>query len=327
MPSAVKSLFRILLLLSFCVALIFVVIARPAFVNKKKDESLDYVDPFILQRHVMFLSTTAAPRSFADPYNLNRVADYIHSNFSQQSANVSFQHFQAQDIDYKNVIAEFGPKSDNVIVIGAHYDAYSDLPGADDNASGIAGLLELARLFNTLKFSAASPQIILEAYSLEEPPYFASEKMGSYIHAESLQGKNVELMISLEMIGYFSEEQDSQTYPLPIMHLFYPDKGNFIAVVDGLMTNNARALKMAVNEYTSLSAYSINAPAVLKGVNFSDHRNYWAFGYPAVMLTDTSFYRNTAYHTPEDTYERLHYPHLARVVYGVFKFIEQKIGH
>jgi len=299
------------------------VIARPIYVSAQVDVTESYIDPLNLQRHVMFLSETMAPRSFSDLDNLNRVADYIHNEFSQTSKRVSFQHFQAQKIDYKNVIATFGPASDDVMVIGAHYDAYSDLPGADDNASGIAGLLELARLLSHLDLSASGRQIMLVAYSLEEPPYFASNKMGSYIHAESLQGKNVELMISLEMIGYFNEQEGSQDYPLPLMSLFYPNKGNFIAVVDSLGSNNAVAVKKAINQYTDLSAYSINAPSVVQGINFSDHRNYWDFGYPAVMITDTAFYRNKAYHTVDDTYERLNYQQLARVVFGVYKFIEQ----
>ena len=163
----------------------------------------------------------------------------------------------------------------------------------------------------------------LVAYTLEEPPYFATEKMGSYVHASSMKNVDVKLMVSLEMIGYFSEEMGSQTYPVKLMNLFYPNKGNFIAIVDGLTTNNAVGLKTAINRYTNLPAYSINAPKSLTGIDFSDHRSYWSFGFPAIMITDTAFYRNEAYHTTEDTYDRLNYESMAKVTFGLFMYIKE----
>lgn len=218
------------------------------------------------------------------------------------------------------MIAKFGPDSGAVIIVGAHYDTYANLPGADDNASGVAGLLELAKLLST---ATLPTQVHLVAYTLEEPPYFATQHMGSYVHAASLQELDVKLMISLEMIGYFSEEENSQRYPINAMKLLYPSKGNFIAIVDEITGQRGAELKAAINKYTGLPAHSINAPRAMRGIDFSDHRNYWAFGIPAVMVTDTAFYRNDAYHTAEDTHDRLNYELMAEVVYGVFKYLAE----
>ena len=149
--------------------------------------------------------------------------------------------------------------------------------------------------------------------------------MGSAVHAKSLYDREIriKLMISLEMIGYFSDEEGSQDFPIKLMGLLYPNKGNYIAVVDQMFANNAGKLKTSINTYTSVPAYSINAPRSIPGVDFSDHMYYWNYGYPAVMITDTAFYRNKNYHTPNDTYEKLNYEKMSEVVYGVFKFLEK----
>ncbi len=169
-------------------------------------------------------------------------------------------------------------------------------------------------------------QVILVAYTLEEPPHFASKHMGSYVHASSVQDKKVKLMISLEMIGYFNNEANSQRFPISALSLLYPTQGNYIVVVDQFKNNDAVGLKSAINKYTDLPAYSINAPKSLVGIDYSDHRSYWKFDFPAVMVTDTSFYRNNAYHTPQDTHDRLNYQSMAKVVYGVFKHLEDIAG-
>lgn len=184
----------------------------------------------------------------------------------------------------------------------------------------MAGLIELGRLLSSV---ALERQVLLVAYTLEEPPFFASETMGSYVHASSLTSKKVKIMISLEMIGYFSDDPNSQNFPISLMSLIYPSQGNYIAIVDRLTANDAVRLKSAINKYTDLPAYSINAPASIVGVDFSDHRSYWHFGFPAIMVTDTSFYRNTAYHTKHDTHDRLNYVLMAKVVYGVFKYVQE----
>jgi Zn-dependent M28 family amino/carboxypeptidase len=298
--------------------IISIFITRPSFVNIPFPTYQQQASPEALKTHVIHLSENLSPRSSDDLLNLNKAANYIHQHLKKYSQDVSFQKYNAADKEYKNVIAKFGSNSDSIIVIGAHYDAYSEYAGADDNASGVAGLLELANLLSQVELSS---QIQLVAYTLEEPPYFASENMGSFIHAESLKDKNVKLMISLEMIGYFTDEKDSQQFPSSLMKMVYPTTGNFIAVVDQLLSTKGSELRNAINATTDLPTYSINAPASIAGIDFSDHRNYWHFGFPAVMVTDTSFYRYPHYHTVQDTYEKLNYEAMAKVVNGVFNYI------
>ena len=284
-------------------------------------EALLFVTPDDLKNRVIFLSQNALPRDSKHPDKLNKAADYIKTQFEQYSANVSYQTYLAGKHEFKNVIAEFGPDTADVIIVGAHYDAYGEHPAADDNASGVSGLIELGKLLQGVNLKN---KVQLVAYTLEEPPHFGSEYMGSFVHASSLHENKtqVKLMISLEMIGYFSELPKSQSFPIPLLNLFYPNKGNFIAIVDRLWANDAAPLKVAINNYTSLDAYSINAPSQIPGIDYSDHRNYWLFDYPAVMVTDTSFYRNHHYHHAEDTYEKFNYEQMAKVIYGVFKYIQ-----
>jgi Zn-dependent M28 family amino/carboxypeptidase len=216
------------------------------------------------------------------------------------------------------VIAHFGPETEERIVVGAHYDTAGPLPGADDNASGVAGLIELARLF-----ARQQPPLRVElvAFSLEEPPYFRTTGMGSSVHAQSLRQQNVRVraMFSLEMIGCFLDTPNSQLFPIGVLSALYPSTGNFIAVVgrlgDVLLV---RRTKAAMRNAAPLPVYSINAPRFVPGVDFSDHMSYWEAGYSAVMITDTAFFRNRNYHTAEDTAEKLDYKRMAMVVEGVY---------
>jgi Zn-dependent M28 family amino/carboxypeptidase len=219
---------------------------------------------------------------------------------------------------YTNVIGTMGTDGAERVVVGAHYDVCGEQPGADDNASAVAGLLEVSRLLNpfasTLKY-----RVDFVAYTLEEPPFFGTPEMGSYVHAQSLHedGVKVRGMISLEMIGYFTDEEDSQDYPLPLMKLFYPSKGDFIGVVGNF---RSRALVKEVKGHMSaapINVESLSAPAIVPGVNFSDHRSYWEFGYPAVMVTDTAFFRNPHYHRVSDVAETLDFDTMKEVVKGV----------
>lgn len=285
------------------------------------------VDAARLERDVRMLSEQLAPRDHSAPGSLVRSANYIRDQFKEAGGTVSTQAFRVGPREYSNVIAEFGPDTRERIVIGAHYDTCGALPGADDNASGVAGLMELGRL---LSKTTLPMRVELVADSLEEPPFFRTEYMGSAIHARSLKARNaaVRLMVSLEMIGYFSDASSSQQFPLPLMSALYSDRANFIAVVgrfqDGSLVRN---FKRSMMEAAPLPVHSINAPSFVMGVDFSDHLNYWAEGYPAVMVTDTSFYRNTAYHTAEDTADRLDYRKMSWVVAGVHAAVMAAAGH
>lgn len=260
------------------------------------------------------------PRAADDPASLERTAAYVEAAFRSTTARVESQRFEAGTADYRNVVAHFGPPGDASIVVGAHYDAmglFGNNPGADDNASGAAGLLELARLLGNTEL--ARP-VDLVAYTLEEPPYFGTPKMGSRVHADTLikSGKRLDAMIGLEMIGCFTERQP---WPSALLALIYPRRGNFIGVVgqpfdDGL----ARRIKGWMRVPDGVPVYSFNGPTMM-GTDASDHASYWRVGIPAVMVTDTAFMRNPRYHTAADTADTLDYEGMALVVDGVLNAV------
>jgi hypothetical protein len=205
-------------------------------------------------------------------------------------------------------------------VVGAHYDVCGEQPGDDDNASAVAAVLELARLLERHRPDVAH-RLELALWPLEEPPNFRTPAMGSAVHARRLADGEVPVggMICLEMLGYFSDRPGSQSFPVPGMGLLYPSRGNFIAVVgNGPSWRLTREVKARMDGATELPVRSINAPALVPGVDFSDHFNFWRQGWKAVMITDTAFYRNPNYHQLTDTPDTLDYGRMARVVTGVY---------
>ena len=303
----------------FGLIVILLLISRPSFFTEGTSTSLAELPN--LKTHVEKLSRELSPRDFENIENLNKVADYITNEFISYGYAPTLQLFTVNSVEYKNVVVNIGVENKRPkIIIGAHYDAAGPYPGADDNASGVAGLLELARI---LKGRTVHNPITLVAYSLEEPPFFESESMGSFIHAKSEkeQGADIELMISLEMLGYYSEEENSQNYPLSFLKLIYPSKADFIAIVDQLFSNSAYRLKKAISNKMSLEVYSINAPSIVPGIDFSDHRNYWLHGFNAVMITDTAFLRYPYYHTDNDTIDKLNFDKMAEVVNGLVGYL------
>ena len=268
-------------------------------------------------KDVEFLTSIRPYRNYLNIGSLNKTADYIYRTFKEFSEEVYFQEFPVGGNRYKNVICSINTHLEKRIIIGAHYDVAGDTPGADDNASGVAGLLELLRLLHNKK---TNYRIDFAAYTLEEPPFFGTKKMGSFIHAESLykEKAKIKVMISLEMIGYFSDKEGSQQFPLPFMNFFYPEKGNFIGVVGNLFQRGiTKRIRDLMRKGSDISVYSINAPSILPGVDFSDHRNFWHFGYNAVMITDTAFYRNPNYHRKTDTIGTLDFEKMYSVIKGI----------
>ena len=253
--------------------------------------------------------------------SLEKAAAYIKKEFETLGLDTEEQKYLTPDKNiYKNIIARYGNKTDEIIVIGAHYDVCGDQDGADDNASAVAGLLEIARLVAELK-PDLKYQLEFVAYSLEEPPYFATPYMGSAVHAKNLKDEGIEVkaMICLEMIGYFTDEPKSQTYPISALKVIYPSVGNFIAVVGNFSQGKlTRHMKKYMLQGGNIPVYSINAPKMMTGIDFSDHRNYWALGYPAVMINNTSFYRNKNYHQATDTIDTLDFDKMTEVVKGVY---------
>lgn len=272
-----------------------------------------------LYNDVKVLTKVSPARNYANITSLNKVSEYIFNEFKKLSCRPEFQNYKADGRDYRNVIASFGPEEGERIIVGAHYDVAGDQPGADDNASGIAGLLEVARILDGNK-SGILCRIDLVAYTLEEPPYFGTEYMGSAIHARYLAGNNipVKAMICLEMIGYFSESMGSQAFPDDMLKNMYPNAGNFIIVVGqtGQESFTTRVQQL-MQENAGIDVQKINLPANLSLAGLSDHRNYWKQGYDAVMINDTSFLRNPHYHKKTDIIETLNFQKMAEVVRAV----------
>ncbi|MFE1573246.1 M20/M25/M40 family metallo-hydrolase [Comamonas odontotermitis] len=299
-----------------------------------------------LQAHVRALSENFPGRSFDQPAQLDLASNYIHAQLQALGAAPSRQPVRVDgQAHYHNIVVRLGPKKGEaggdapLLVIGAHYDAvrtngvaadsapdaHSHTPGADDNASGVAGLLELARM---LVAHPPRQPVELVAYTLEEPPQFRTPQMGSYQHAAALANARqpLRMMLSLEMIGYFDDRPASQHYPVPGMTAIYPSAGNFLALIGQLShfaaTRETYAQMLGGAQIDAagtapLPVRALSAPASLRGIDYSDHQNYWRFGYPALMVTDTSFMRNPHYHRSTDTWDKLDYRRMAQAVNAV----------
>lgn len=281
--------------------------------------------PQKLQEHVLALTGTSRPRDYSNAEAIEEAAQYIKKAFEEAGVRPEFQNFKAGSRSYRNVVAVFGPREASRIVIGAHYDVAGNQPGADDNASGVAGVLELARLIESRK-PKLNHRVELVAYCLEEPPFFGSSEMGSAVHAKSLKAENakVDLMLSLEVIGYYSEEKNSQEFPIQGLEYIYPTTGNFIAVAGDMNSISlTKKVKSLMAENSKIDVQYINAPRSVPGMGLSDHFSYWNEGFPALMITDTAFFRNPNYHTVNDRPETLNYEKMAEVVEGVYGVLSE----
>jgi Zn-dependent M28 family amino/carboxypeptidase len=276
-----------------------------------------------LRRHVEFLSAINPPRNHRNLASLETAVKYIRRELHPRTKEIRLQEYTVNGRLYKNVIANFGPRhattpDADLIVVGAHYDSCGDTPGADDNASGVASLLLLAE--RLAQNSSLRYRYELVFYSLEEPPYFRTEFMGSAVHARDLKsrGVRVKFMLSLETMGYFSDRKGSQSYPA-MLGWFYPSEGNFIALVgrraDGALI---KSLAAPFRQHSNVPLITLAAPSFVQGIDFSDQLNYWEAGYTAAMLTDTAFLRNHNYHELTDMPGTLDYPRLAQVVEGIY---------
>lgn len=276
-------------------------------------------DTTIILTHLKNIVETDQPRNYKNVKALNSVAYYINSQFKQYADSTSFQKYQVEGKEYKNVIASFGTSNEERIIIGAHYDVCDDQDGADDNASGVVGLLEIARLLHGKNLNK---RIDLVAYTLEEPPFFRTDKMGSYVHANYLRENKIPVvgMICLEMIGYFDETKGSQDYPIGLLKLFYGSKGDFITVVRKLNSGKfARKFTHQMKKTDVIETKSFQGPKGLVGIDFSDHLNYWKCGFNAIMITNTAFYRNKNYHETTDQIKTLNLSKMAAVIQSVYE--------
>jgi hypothetical protein len=271
-----------------------------------------------LRRHVAVLAGDIGERNVWRPRALAAAADYIRSQWRALGCEVSAQPYRTHGLTCENleVVIPGTNRAGEIVLAGAHYDSVQGSPGANDNASGVAALLEIACL---LHGSQPERTVKLVAFVNEEPPFFYFGEMGSKVYAAAARarGDDIRVMLSLEMLGCYSNARGSQGYP-PLFRFFYPDRGNFIAFVSNLRSR--RALRETVAAFKASCDFpceSVASPAIIPGVSWSDQLSFWRAGYPGVMVTDTAFYRYAHYHCPTDTPDRLRYAEMARVVEGL----------
>ena len=280
-----------------------------------------------LRRHVQALAGEIGERHVWRPQALRAAADYIRSELGALGFAVAAQAYETRGVRCENleVAIPGARRAGEIVLAGAHYDTVAGSPGADDNASGVAGVIELARLLGGI---APQRTLKLVAFVNEEPPFFDSGPMGSEVCAAAARerGDDIRIMLSLEMLGCYSDAPGSQAYP-PFLKWFYPGRGNFIAFVSNLRWHRVLAeVTDAFRAHCDFPAEQLAGPSFFPGVGWSDQRSFWRAGYPGVMVTDTAFHRYAHYHRATDTPERLCYPEMARVVQGLARALAARAG-
>jgi hypothetical protein len=277
-----------------------------------------------LREHVR--AVASRPHNVGHPEELERAASHIEAALAGMGYAVHRQPFSAGGQEVRNIEVVIEPAAAAAgaatLVVGAHYDSYLDAPGANDNGTGVAGVIELARLLADLR-GRAPLRVRLALFANEEPPFFKTELMGSLVYARRLgaSGEPVLGMLSLETLGFYSDEEGSQRYPPPL-GLLYPDRGDFVAFVG--LTSSRALVRRTVAAFRALAAFPSvggTAPGVIPGIDWSDHWSFERVGIPAVMVTDTALFRYPHYHTPADGPDEVDYERLARVVSGLERVI------
>lgn len=271
-----------------------------------------------IERHVWTLAGEIGERNVFHPRALDSARDYIVGEWRAQGLEPRLQSYLARGVESSNVEVVLGGASgrSQSIVVGAHYDSVLGSPGADDNASAVAALLELSRV---LAGAVRARTLRIVAFVNEEPPFFYWGKMGSQVYACAARerGEDIRVMLSLEMLGYFRDEPNTQRYP-PLFRWFYPSRGDFIGFVSNLRSRRSLTrVHRAFRNHCDFPSERAAVPSWIPGVGWSDHLSFWQQGYPGLMVTDTAFYRYPYYHTAEDTAEKLDYPRLTRVAEGL----------
>jgi Zn-dependent M28 family amino/carboxypeptidase len=272
-----------------------------------------------LRAHIDHLATTIGERNVHCPHKLQAAAHYIAHQWEQQGYAVERLCYDVAGVTCENLeVTRIGnARKKEIILLGAHYDTVPGSPGANDNGSGVAALLELSRLF-----AGIHPDLTVRfvAFVNEEAPFFANRQQGSMVYAEAAKkrGDDIKLMASLETIGSYFDAPGTQTYP-PLFNLFYPDRGNFIGFVSNF--RSGRAMKRLAQAFRANSDFPLETTATfpfIPGIGWSDHRSFWIEGYPAVMITDTAFHRYKHYHLPSDTPDKIAFPQFTRVTSGLY---------
>ena len=276
-----------------------------------------------LTANVQKLAGEIGERNMNQYPQLLAAADFIEAALAGAGLTPRRDTYELRGRAFHNLEVEVRGRQPEIVLVGAHYDSVVGCPGANDNGSGVAALLSLAR-----RFAGKTPGKTLRfvAFVNEEPPFFQSEEMGSFVYAKRCKehGDKITAMISLETIGYFSDEPGSQKYPAPGMGFSYPTKGNFIGFASD---TGSRALLCEVvaafRQAGRLPCEGASLPAAIPGIGWSDHWAFWQFGYPAIMVTDTAPFRYPDYHEPTDTPDKLDYDRFALVVSGMESVIRE----
>ncbi len=280
-----------------------------------------------LEQHVRMLADEIGERNIWHEEGLEASVNYMQTILRDSGYDVGIQEYAVQGIPVKNLEVELTGASlpGEIVVVGAHYDSVLGTPGANDNASGVAGVLEIARLLATEKLSRT---VRFVAFVNEEPPFFLTDDMGSRVYAKQARkrGEHVVAMLSIETIGYYSEKPWSQRYPFPFSY-FYPNTGNFIGFVSNSPSRDLLYQVIGTfRTHTPFPSEGIAAPEWITGVGWSDHWSFWREGYPAVMVTDTALFRYEHYHTADDTPDKIDYARTARVVTGLSRVVAELAG-
>lgn len=280
-----------------------------------------------LRRDVEQLAGKIGERNFIKYQSLVASADFLEESFQSAGYKVERQGYDIENQRYYNLEVEIpgGKQADEIVVVGGHYDSVVGSPGANDNATGAAAVLALARMFSGKK---PAKTLRFVEFVNEEPPFFWTSDMGSLVYAKRCRERSEKIvsMLSLETIGYFSDKKGSQQYPPPL-NLFYPSTGNFIGFIGN--TGSSKLVRDAIASFRRRAEYPSEGaaiPASLPGVGWSDQWSFWQHGYSGLMVTDTAPYRYPYYHTPEDTPDKVDYDRMTRVVAGLEKVIAELVG-
>ena len=320
-----RSLIPVLLLLLAVSFAVYRVVHMPGASHRGALSPLtaeERVSATRLERHVTALAEDIGPRNHQDQRSYTAATRYIEEAFERLGYRVEGQDYTPGTRPARNIEATLlgSELPGQIIVIGAHYDSVSGCPGANDNASGVAGLLEAAALLGKTK-----PRRTLRfvAFANEEPPYFKQPTMGSLVYARRCAERREDVigMLSLETIGFYSDAPGSQAYPPPFS-FFYPSEANFIAFVgDDASRQLVHRSIASFRSHTEFPSEGIAAPGHIPGISWSDHWSFWQVGIPAVMVTDTAPFRYRWYHTKGDRADKLDYARMSRVVAGVTRVI------
>jgi len=277
-----------------------------------------------LESHVRVLAGEIGERNVTRPGQLAAAGRYLEDQLAGYGHAVASEDFTAGGVGVRNLVVERrgASRPEEIVVVGAHYDSVAGSPGANDNATGVAALLEIAR---ALGGRQPARTVRCAFFVNEEPPLYLTDAMGSLVHARRAheRGDRIVAMLSLETIGYYTDESGSQHYPFPFA-LFYPANGDFVGIVGNIRSRSL--VRRAVASFRRNAAFpseGVAAPGWIAGIGWSDHWSFWQQGYPAVMVTDTALFRYGPYHTSEDTADKVSYDRMARVVAGLERVVTE----